>query len=72
MAISTAEHVTVALIPAARDDLRQLEERTNMSKTDLANCAITWYAFIDAQLRAGHDLIVRNNKTGKAQLVQFH
>jgi hypothetical protein len=66
------ECITIALIPTARDDLRRLQERTNLSETDLANRAITSYQFFDAQLRAGRDLIVRDNRTGKTQLVQFH
>jgi hypothetical protein len=65
------ERITVALIPAAENDLRQLQERTNLSRTDLANRAITSYQFLDAQLRAGHDLIVRNNRTGETQVVRF-
>lgn len=63
--------ITVALIPAVADDLRRLQERTNLSKTDLANRAITSYEFLDAQIQAGHDLIVRDRRTGKTQLVQF-
>src|ERR1022692_849235 len=61
--------ITVTLIPKAEDDLQRLQERTNLSKTDLANRAITLYEFFDAQLRAGHDMIARDNATGKTQLV---
>jgi hypothetical protein len=67
----TGERITVALIPDAGNDLRRLQERTNLSKTDITNRAITSYAFFDAQLRAGHDLIIRDAKTGEAQLVRF-
>jgi hypothetical protein len=63
--------ITVALIPTAEDDLRRLQERTSLSKTDLANRAITSYEFFDAQLRAGHDLIVRDNRTGETRLVRL-
>jgi hypothetical protein len=42
-----------------------------MSTTDLTNRSITSYAFFDAHLRAGHDLIVRDNATGMTQLVRF-
>jgi hypothetical protein len=63
--------ITVALIPTVQDDLRRLQERTNLSMTDLANRAITSYEFFDAQLQAGHDVIVRNNSTGEARLVRF-
>jgi hypothetical protein len=67
----TGERITVALIPTAGNDLRQLQERANLSKTDITNRAITSYAFFDAQLRAGHDLIIRDTKTGRAQLVRL-
>ena len=62
---------TIALIPTAEDDLRRLQERTNLSKTDLANRAISSYEFFDAHLTAGHDVIVRDNETGETQLVRF-
>jgi hypothetical protein len=65
------ERITVALVPAAQDDLRRLQERTKLSKTDLANRAITSYQFFDAHLQAGRDVIVRDNRTGETQLVRF-
>lgn len=66
-----AERITITLIPKAGSRLQQLQERTNLSKTDLANRAITSYEFLDAQLRAGCDLIVRDNSTGASQIVRF-
>jgi hypothetical protein len=63
--------ITVALIPAVQSHLQRLQERTNLSMTDLANRAITSYEFFDAQMQAGHDVIVRNNKTGETRLVRF-
>ena len=65
------ERITVALIRAAEIGLRRLQERTNLSKTDLANRAITSYEFLDAQLQAGRDLILRDRRTGESQLVRF-
>jgi hypothetical protein len=65
------ERITVALIPAVADNLRRLQERTNLSKTDIANRAITSYEFLDAQIQTGHDLIVRDRRTGETQLVRF-
>jgi hypothetical protein len=70
-AARSARHITVALIPMAETGLRLLQERTNLSKTDLANRAITSYEFLDAQLQAGNDLIVRDRRTGESQLVRF-
>ena len=65
------ERITVALIPKAGDDLQLLHDRTTLSKTDLVNRAIISHAFIDAQQRAGRDLIVRDNGTGETKLVRF-
>jgi hypothetical protein len=65
------DRITVALIPQSADDLQSLQDRTSLSKTDLVNRAITLYDFIDSQLRAGQDLIIRNRKTGETQLVRF-
>jgi hypothetical protein len=65
------ERITVALIPQSQEDLQQLQDRTSLSKTDLVNRAITLYEFIDSQLRADQDLIIRDRKTGETQLVRF-
>lgn len=61
---AVSERITVALILAAGDDLGRLQERTKLSKTDLANRAITSYEFFEARLRAGRDLVVPDNATG--------
>jgi hypothetical protein len=65
------EHITVILIPTVADQLRRLQKNSNLSVTDLTNRAITSYAFLDEQMRAGHDLIVRDNWTGETRLVRF-
>ncbi len=65
------ERATVTLIPAVERDLRRLQERTNLSRTDIANRAIALYEFFDAQLSAGRDLIIRDSETGEAQIVRF-
>ncbi len=67
----SGERLTISLIPTAAGDLRRLQERTNLSKTDIANRAISSYEFFDAQLQAGRDLIVRDRTTGETQLVRF-
>jgi hypothetical protein len=66
-----AERITVALIPKAGEDLQRLQERTSLSKTDVTNRAITLYEFIDAQIRAGRDVLIRDNRTGETQLVRI-
>src|SRR5690348_16931349 len=66
-----AERITVALIPAAAGGLQRLQERTNLSKTDIANRAITSYEFFDLYLQAGHELLVRDPATGETLTVRF-
>lgn len=65
----TAERITVALIPKAGEDLQRLVERTHLSKTDITNRAITLYEFIDMQLRAGREVLIRDPSTGQTQTV---
>lgn len=66
-----SERITVALIPKAAADLQRLQDRTSLSKTDLVNRAITLYEFIDEQMRAGRDLLIRDSKAGETQLVRL-
>jgi hypothetical protein len=65
------DRITVALIPKAGEDLQRLQDRTSLSKTDIANRAITLYEFIDAQMRAGRDVLIRDNTTGETQVVRL-
>jgi hypothetical protein len=65
------ERVTVALIPKVRDDLQRLQERTSLSKTDIVNRAITLYEFIDAELGAGREMLIRDKNTGETQTVML-
>jgi len=68
---TTVERITVALVPKASDDLQRLQYRTNLSKTDIANRAITLYEFIDSQIQAGRDVLIRDNITGETQVVRL-
>lgn len=61
-----AGRITVALIDKAAADLQITHERTGLSKTDIVNRAITLYEFIDAELKKGADLFVRNSDGTKS------
>ncbi len=61
--------MTVALIPQAGAGLQRLQDRTSLSKTDITNRAITLYEFIEAQLSAGLELLIRDESTGEIQRV---
>lgn len=65
------ERITVALIPKAAEDLQRLQERTGLSKTDIANRAITLYEFIDSQLNTGRDVLIKDSETGETQTVRL-
>lgn len=67
----TADRITVALIPKASEDLQRLQDRTGLSKTDLANRAISLYEFIESQLQAGRELIVKDPETGESQTIRL-
>ena len=66
-----AERLTVSLIPKAVTDLQILQGRTSLSKTDLTNRAISLYEFIDAQLSAGREVLIRDPVTGEIQSVRI-
>jgi hypothetical protein len=66
----SSERITVALISKAAADLQRLQDRTSLSKTDIVNRAISLYEFIDEEMRAGRDLLIRDS-TGEIQLVRF-
>ena len=66
-----ADRITVALIPKASEDLQRLQDRTSLSKTDIANRAITMYEFIEIQLRAGRDILIRDRETQEIQKVMI-
>ena len=61
--------ITVVLIPGVSEDLQHLQDRTKLSKTDITNRAITLYEFIEAQMRAGKDILIRDRKTHETQSV---
>ncbi len=66
---SGPDRITVALAPKAEQDLRSLQERTRLSKTDIVNRAITLYEFIEAHMSAGKDLLIRDPDAGETYLV---
>lgn len=65
------ERISVALIPKVVDALHRLQVRTNLSKTDLVNRALTLYEFFEAQLDADRDILIRDNSTQEVQSVML-
>ncbi len=65
-----AECLSVALVPKASADLRQTHERSQMSRTDIINRAISFYEFADAEQSAGSELRLRRS-TGEEHIVKL-
>ena len=53
------QRITVALISKAAADLASTHERTNLTQTDIVNRAISLYEFIDSELAAGAEVLLR-------------
>lgn len=68
---STADRITVALVPKATGDLQATVDRTGLSKTDVVNRAVSLYEFIDARLSEGAELLIRDSKTGQVEQIKL-
>ncbi len=68
---SGMERITVALIPKVVEALQRLQNRTNMSKTDLVNRALTLYEFFEAQRDADRDVLIRDKTTQEVHSVML-
>ena len=57
------------LVAKAAADLQNVHERTHLSKTDIVNRAVSLYEFVDAELSAGAELVVRRD--GQEYLIKL-
>ena len=67
---AVAERLNVALIAEAAQAVTKLQARTGLKKVDIVNRALAIYEFIDAELRAGSRVILRDPE-GRDQLVKI-
>lgn len=67
---ATAERITVALIAEAAEAMSKVQSRTGLKKVDIVNRALAIYEFIDAELRAGNQVLLRSPE-GREQLVKI-
>lgn len=56
---AVVDRVNVALIEQAAQAIAKLQERTGLKKVDIVNRALSIYEFIDAELRAGNELVIK-------------
>jgi hypothetical protein len=64
------DRVNVALVAEAAEALDKLQSRTRMKKVDVVNRAVRLYEFIDAEIRAGNQLLIRDEE-GKDYMVKL-
>ncbi len=67
---AVVDRVNVALIAEAVEALGRLQERTGLKKVDLVNRALLIYEFVDAEMRAGNKVLLRDPE-GRDQLVKI-
>jgi hypothetical protein len=67
---AVAERINVALIAEAAEAIEKLRHRTGLKKVDIVNRALSIYEFIDAELRAGNRIIIRD-QDGNDQVVKI-
>jgi hypothetical protein len=66
---AVGDPITVVLVAKAAADLQITQERSHLSTTDIVNRALSLYEFVDAELKAGAELIIRRD--GQAYLVEL-
>jgi hypothetical protein len=64
------EEITVLLISKVAGDLERTQRRTELSKTDIVNRAITLYDYLDGERDSGAELLLRR-KDGSTYLVEL-
>lgn len=52
--------VNVTLIQSAADALQALRDRTGLKKVDIVNRAVQIFEFVDAEMRAGNDVLIQS------------
>jgi len=67
---AAVDRVNVALIAEAAEALGKIQARTGLKKVDIVNRALTIYEFIDAELRGGNKILLRDPE-GHDQLVKI-
>lgn len=66
----TGQKITVVLVSKAAVDLARTRGRTELSRTDIVNRAISLYEFLDQERDAGAELLLRR-RDGSTYLVEL-
>lgn len=66
-----ATRITVQLGPRTAAHLTRLKDTTSRTTTDIVNHAISLYEFLDGNLAAGREILIRDNTDGTVQTVKL-
>jgi hypothetical protein len=64
------EEITVLLISKVADDLQRTQKRTDLSRADIVNRAITLYDFLGEERESGTELLL-HRRDGSTHLVEL-
>lgn len=65
------DRITVSLAPKVVDDLRKLQARTRLSKTEVVNRSISLYEFFESATARGDEVWVRHRDSGEQSRIQL-
>lgn len=68
---ATVDRVNVALIEQAAQAIAKLQARTGLKKVDIVNRALSIYEYIDAEIKAGNELVIRDPQGSEQRLKIF-
>lgn len=63
--------MTVGFLSNVAGELDSIAARSGMTKTDIINRAVTLYAYVDARIAAGDDLLIRSSATGDVERIKL-
>jgi spore cortex formation protein SpoVR/YcgB (stage V sporulation) len=68
---ATVDRVNVALIEQAAQAIAKLQARTGLKKVDIVNRALSIYEYIDAEIKAGNELVIKDPQGSEQRLKIF-
>jgi len=68
---AVVDRVNVVLIEQAARAIAKLQERTGLKKVDIVNRALSIYEYIDAEMQAGNELVIRDPQGSEQRLKIF-
>jgi hypothetical protein len=65
------DRVNVVLTERAAQAIAKIQKRTGLKKVEIVNRALSIYEYIDAEMRTGNELVVRDPQGSEQRLMIF-